>query len=139
MTGVEAVSNGVGAFKAPTVRYAHRTLAAICATLGLLLLGIAYLAHAYGLMAMDQTKDDYQSVVSQLVGAVWGGAGSTTSRSPACWPCWRCPPTPASSAFPGCAGRWRATATCPRRSPIPGRRLVYTAGILFLAPARACC
>ncbi len=45
MTGVEAVSNGVGAFKEPTVRYAHRTLFAIVAVLGLLLAGIAYPAH----------------------------------------------------------------------------------------------
>ena len=72
MTGVEAVSNGVSAFKDPTVKYAHRTLAAICVVLGLLLLGIAYLARTYGVIAMDQTKDGYQSVLSQLVGAVWG-------------------------------------------------------------------
>ena len=72
MTGVEAVSNGVGAFKDPAVKHAHRTLAAICGALGLLLLGIAYLAHAYGIQAMDQTADDYQSVVSQLIAAVWG-------------------------------------------------------------------
>src|SRR4051794_36688869 len=30
MTGVEAVSNGVGAFREPRVRHAHGTLAAIC-------------------------------------------------------------------------------------------------------------
>ena len=39
MTGVEAVSNGVGAFKEPTIKYAHRTLSIICGVLGLLLLG----------------------------------------------------------------------------------------------------
>jgi amino acid transporter len=72
MTGVEAVSNGVSAFKEPTVKYAHRTLAAICAVLGLLLLGIAYLAQAYGVVATDQAQDGYQSVISQLVGAAWG-------------------------------------------------------------------
>src|SRR4051794_16715929 len=62
MTGVEAVSNGVSAFKEPAVKYAHRTLSAICVVLGLLLLGIAYLAHSYGVTAMDQTQDNYQSV-----------------------------------------------------------------------------
>ena len=70
MTGVEVVSNGVGAFKEPTVKYVHRTLSAICGVLGLLLLGIAYLTRSYGVMGMDQTADDYQSVISQLTGAV---------------------------------------------------------------------
>ena len=37
MTGVEAVSNGVSAFREPTVRHAHRTLAAIVLILGVLL------------------------------------------------------------------------------------------------------
>ena len=134
MTGVEAVSNGVSAFKDPTVNYAHRTLAAIVVVLGLLLLGIAYLARSYGVMAMDQTKEGYQSVLSQLVGCCLGArlALLRHDRQP-CWPCCACRPTPASSASRGCAGRWPATATCPRRSRFPGRRLVYTVGVLFLA------
>ena len=40
--------------------------------LGLLLLGIAYVARAYGVMAMDETQDGYQSVLSQIVAAVYG-------------------------------------------------------------------
>ncbi|MBV9862240.1 MAG: APC family permease, partial [Alphaproteobacteria bacterium] len=64
MTGVEAVSNGVSAFREPPVTHAHRTLTAIVFILGLLLAGIAFLAHAYGIGAMDQTKPDYQSVLS---------------------------------------------------------------------------
>jgi hypothetical protein len=69
MTGVEAVSNGVGAFREPRVKYAHRTLTAIVAILATLLGGIAYLASAYGIGAMDQTQEGYQSVLSQLAGA----------------------------------------------------------------------
>ena len=57
MTGVEAVSNGVGEFKDPAVRHAHRTLAAICAVLGTLLFGIAALAHAYGVSAMGPDRE----------------------------------------------------------------------------------
>ena len=72
MTGVEAISNGVNAFREPRVRHAHGTLAAIVIILGLLLLGIAHVAQAYGVMAMDQTREGYQSVLSQLVGAVYG-------------------------------------------------------------------
>ena len=72
MTGVEAISNGVDAFREPCVTNARRTLAAIVTTLGILLAGIAYLAMSYGIMAMDQTQSGYQSVLSQLVGAVAG-------------------------------------------------------------------
>ena len=72
MTGVEAVSNGVSAFREPKVRHAHGTLVAIVVILGLLLLGIAHVAQAYGVMAMDQSKPGYQSVLSQLVGAICG-------------------------------------------------------------------
>ena len=72
MTGVEAVSNGVSAFKAPVIHQAHKTLAVICLVLGLLLAGIAIVAHSYGLSAMDQTKPDYQSVLSQLTAAIAG-------------------------------------------------------------------
>jgi amino acid transporter len=72
VTGVEAVSNGVSAFREPRVRHAHGTLLAIIVILGLLLLGIAHAAQAYGVMVMDETKPGYQSVLSQLVGAVYG-------------------------------------------------------------------
>src|SRR5580658_7604766 len=47
MTGVEAVSNGVSAFREPTVPNAHRTLTVIVGTLGIFLVGIAYLARTY--------------------------------------------------------------------------------------------
>jgi len=72
MTGVEAVSNGVGAFREPAVRNARRTLAAIIAILAALLLGIAYLCRAYGIVATDPGKPGYESVLSQVVAAVAG-------------------------------------------------------------------
>src|SRR5205085_9348083 len=54
MTGVEAVSNGVTAFKEPPVRHARLTLTVIVAVLAMLLGGIAYLARAYHVGAMNQ-------------------------------------------------------------------------------------
>jgi amino acid transporter len=53
MTGVEAVSNGVSAFREPSVKYARRTLTAIIAILAVLLAGIAYLCRAYGIGATE--------------------------------------------------------------------------------------
>jgi amino acid transporter len=72
MTGVEAVSNGVPAFKSPGVKNAQKTLTAIVIILALLLFGIAYLAHAYGIGAMHQEQSGYQSVLSLLIAAVFG-------------------------------------------------------------------
>ena len=56
MTGVEAVSNGVAAFREPAVRYARRTLTAIIVLLAVMLLGIAALCRAYGVAATEPDK-----------------------------------------------------------------------------------
>ena len=71
MTGVEAVSNGVKAFREPTARNAQRTLTVIIVILMVLLLGIAYLATAYGLSATNPERN-YESVLSMLLRAVAG-------------------------------------------------------------------
>jgi amino acid transporter len=72
MTGVEAVSNGVPLFREPTVRHAERTLTVIIAVLVALLGGIALLSRAYGIGATEPGADGYESVLSQLTGAVTG-------------------------------------------------------------------
>ncbi|MGH9431699.1 MAG: APC family permease [Terriglobia bacterium] len=72
MTGVEAVSNGVRAFSRPVVKTAQRTLTAIIALLIVFLAGIAYLARAYHIAATYPSGPGYQSVLSQLIGAVAG-------------------------------------------------------------------
>jgi amino acid transporter len=72
MTGVEAVSNGVMAFGEPRVKTAQRTLTVIIAILIVLLLGVAYLSRAYGITATDPGAPGYQSILSMLVGAVFG-------------------------------------------------------------------
>jgi amino acid transporter len=72
MTGVEAVSNGVPVFKAPTIKNAQRTLTTIIVILVGLLAGIAYLCSAYGIGATVPGSAGYQSVLSQLTGAVLG-------------------------------------------------------------------
>ncbi len=137
MTGVEAVSNGVGAFKEPRTTHAHRTLAAIVIVLGALLFGIAALARAYGVGAMDQTQDGYQSVLSQLVSAVYGRGwlyyviiGSVLAVL--------CLSANTSFVgFPRLCRQVAADAFLPKAFAMPGRRLVYTAGILFLAAGAA--
>lgn len=72
MTGVEAVSNGVRAFRDPAVKSAQRTLSAIIGILILMLAGIAWLARVYHIGATDPGLPGYQSLLSQLIVAVAG-------------------------------------------------------------------
>ncbi len=75
MTGVEAVSNGVQIFREPVTKTAQRTLTAIIVLLMIMLIGIAYLVNAYRIGATEPGQMGYESVVSQMVGAVAGKGG----------------------------------------------------------------
>jgi amino acid transporter len=133
MTGVEAVSNGVSAFREPVVPRAHRTLGAICAILGLLLAGITYVVRAYGISAMDQTQSGYQSVLSQLAGAVVGH-GAFYYIALASVLCVLC--LSANTSFVDFPRVCRLVAEddfLPRPLAVVGRRLVFSVGILYLA------
>ena len=72
MTGVEAVSNGVMAFREPRAKKAQVTLTVIIMILIVLLFGTAWLAKSYHIMAMDPEAGGYQSLLSLLVTAVFG-------------------------------------------------------------------
>jgi amino acid transporter len=72
MTGVEAVSNGVTAFREPRAKNANRALSVIISILMVLLLGLSYVAKVYHVTAMDPVATDYQSVLSIEVAAVFG-------------------------------------------------------------------
>jgi amino acid transporter len=72
MTGVEAVSNGVMAFREPTRNNAKTTLTVVIVLLAILLIGIALLCRAYGIGATDPLGEHYESVLSMLTRAVMG-------------------------------------------------------------------
>jgi amino acid transporter len=72
MTGVEAVSNGVTAFREPRAKTAKTTLTIIIAILIVLLAGIALLCRVYGVGAVAPGSPHYQSVLSELTAAVMG-------------------------------------------------------------------
>ena len=132
MTGVEAVSDGVNAFREPVVREAHRTLTTICLALGLLLVGIALVAHGFGIGAMDQTKAGYQSVLSQLVGAV-AGRGVLYQVAMISLLAVLC--LSANTSFVGFPLVCRLVALddyLPRTFAQSDRRLVYSVGVVFL-------
>jgi amino acid transporter len=132
MTGVEAVSNGVTAFREPQVKNAQRTLTAIVAILACLLAGIAYLSRAYRIGAMDQTRPEYQSVLSQLVSAVMG-RGIVYYVAIGSLLCVLA--LSANTSFVGFPRLCRLIASdhyLPHAFTIVGRRLVYSVGIVFL-------
>ena len=70
MTGVEAVSNGVPAFKPPESTNAAATLIIMAALSITMFLGITLLAQAYQIL-----PSEHETVVSQLARGVFGGRG----------------------------------------------------------------
>jgi amino acid transporter len=133
MTGVEAVSNGIRAFREPAVQNARRTLTVIIVTLAVLLAGIALLCHAYHIGATEPGQEGYQSVLSQVTAAVVGRgfAYYVTIGSVIC--------VLALSANTGFADFPRLCRAIAADSYLPhgfahrGRRLVYSQGIVVLA------
>lgn len=133
MTGVEAVSNGVRAFREPVVSTARRTLTVIIVLLMILLAGIAYLVRAYDIHATDPGQPRYQSVLSLLLAAVSGrGVFYYVSMASILLVL----ALSANTAFADFPRLCRAIAQnnyLPHSFAMRGRRLVYTQGILVLA------
>jgi amino acid transporter len=72
MTGVEAISNGVPAFKPPESDNARATLTWMAGILGVMFLGIGILAHHYGIVPDDPTVRGAQTVLSKIAHAAFG-------------------------------------------------------------------
>jgi amino acid transporter len=133
MTGVEAVSNGIGALREPRVREGHRTLALICGILGLLLAGIAFLSHSYHIGAMDQTRAGYRSVLAQLADAVIGHGPFYYVAIGSVLAVLALSANTSFVGFPLLCRRVAADGFLPKSFAVAGHRLVYSVGITFLA------
>ncbi len=132
MTGVEAVSNGMTAFRDPSVIYGHRTLSAIVLTLGVLLAGIAYLVQAFGIGAMDQNQADYRSVLSQLAAAAVGQGVLYYIMIGSLLCVLTLSATTSFIDFPRLCRMVAEDGFLPRPFAIAGRRLVFSVGIIYL-------
>jgi hypothetical protein len=133
MTGVEAVSNGMSAFHEPRVRHGHRTLTGIVVILALLLAGIAYLAQAYGIGAMDQTQPGYRSVLSQLASAVVGNGWFYFVAIGSVLAVLALSANTSFVDFPRLCRMVAADGFLPKPFAVAGHRLVFSIGILYLA------
>ena len=132
MTGVEAVSNGVTIFAKPIVANAQKTLTAIVLILLVLLAGIAFLCHAYGIAAMDEASPGYQSVVSLLLNAVVGHGAAYFVTLSSVLAVLILSANTSYAGFPRLCRLVAMDGYLPHVFALIGRRLVYTVGILFL-------
>lgn len=73
MTGVEAISNGVPAFKAPESHNASRTLVWMIGMLVTLYLGATYLAWRFGIAPIEPTNPHYVTLISQIAALLFVG------------------------------------------------------------------
>jgi amino acid transporter len=131
LTGVEAIANGVPAFKPPEPRNAANTMIAMAVLLGVIFVGVSVVALAYGVVP---SVGGYPSVVSLVAGAVYGPdsplqivfliatmlilfLAANTSYN----------------AFPRLAALLAVDGYMPRQFAFRGDRLAYSWGIVLLA------
>jgi len=138
MTGVEAISNGVPAFKPPEWRNARTTLMWMGAILGTMFLGISLLAtHLH--TVPDPTEK--QTVLAEIGRAIYG----TTSLGHVAFYVLQIATTlilvlaanTAFADFPRLANFHAGDNFLPRQFTTRGHRLVFSNGIIALATAAA--
>ncbi|MBI2882551.1 MAG: APC family permease [Candidatus Methylomirabilis oxyfera] len=129
VTGVEAISNGITAFKEPKSRNAGITLIWMAAILGTLFLSITFLAVKIGALPSEE-----ETVVSQLARTAFQGqgllylatiAGTTLILIMAA--------NTAFADFPRLSALQAGDGFLPRQLTYRGSRLVYSRGIVALA------
>ena len=137
MTGVEAVSNGVKAFREPTAENARRTLGVIIALLIVMLAGIAYLVKVYGIAATDPGAPGYQSVLSMLVAAVAGKGLFYYATIGSILLVLALSANTAFADFPRLCKIVSQDGFLPRSFGARGRRLIYSQGVYVLVALSA--
>ena len=133
LTGVEAVSNGVKAFREPAVKNAQRTLTVIIVLLAVILAGISYLVKVYGIAATDPGRPGYQSLLSMLTAAVFGKGLFYYLTIASILLVLSLSANTAFADFPRLCRAIAQNDYLPHAFGYRGRRLVYTYGIVVLA------
>lgn len=131
LTGIEAISNGITAFKEPKSRNAAMTLTAMAAILVSLFLGITFLAHQTQAIPSHE-----ETIISQIARTVFGDgnilyllviAGTALILLMAA--------NTSYAGFPRLAALQAADGYLPRQLTYRGGRLVFSWGIVTLALA----
>ncbi len=129
VTGVEAISNGITAFKEPRSKNAGTTLLWMAGILGSMLLGITYLA-----VKMGTVPAESETVISQIIRTVYGGQGviyllTITSTTVILIMA----ANTAFADFPRLGALHAGDGFLPRQLTSKGSRLVFDRGIITLA------
>jgi hypothetical protein len=130
LTGVEAISNGVSAFRRPEAANAKRTLMVMAAIMGSLFLGVTYLAVQLEARPFDS---GYPTVISQIARQVLGGGPAFILVQAATLLILVLAANTSFSGFPLLASFAAGDALLPRQLRKRGHRLVYSNGILALS------
>jgi len=133
LTGIEAISNGVKAFEEPSEVTASRTMVLMGSILGVIFIGLTYLALSYQIIPVEG-----DTVVSQVARAVF--SGQTPLYYVVQWSTMTILMLAANTSFggfPRLAMLLARDGYLPRQLTNVGDRLVYSNGIVLLA-AMAC-
>ena len=129
LTGVEAISNGITAFKEPRSRNAGITLIWMSIILGTLFLSISYLT---GKIAGVYSEDE--TIISQLTRTIFDGRGSMyLATITATTVILLMAANTAFADFPRLSALAAADGFLPRQLTFRGSRLVYSNGIVTLS------
>jgi hypothetical protein len=129
LTGVEAISNGITAFKEPRSRNAGITLIWMSVILGSFFLGISYLTGRISAVFSEQ-----ETIISQLARTVFDGRGILYIST--IWATTVVLIMAANTAFadfPRLGALHAGDGFLPRQLTFRGSRLVYSNGIITLA------
>jgi amino acid transporter len=128
ITGVEAVSNGVPAFKPPEWKNARTTLTVMGALVATMFLGLSWLAGVAGAI-----PSDHESVVSQIGRAVFGLGPLYYILQLATTGLLILAANTSFADFPRLSSILARDAYMPSRFAFRGERLAFSAGIVVLA------
>jgi amino acid transporter len=129
LTGVEAISNGITAFKEPRSKNAGVTLVWMSLILGSLFLGISYLTKEIGAIPSES-----ETVISQLARTVFAGRGTLyLMLIGATTVILIMAANTAFADFPRLGALVAKDGFLPRQLNYRGSRLVYSRGIIALA------
>jgi len=128
MTGTEAISNGISAFKPPAQRNAATTLGWMAAILAAFFIGTSYLARHYGVMPTTE-----ETVLSQLGRHVFGTNAAYYLLQYATFALLVLAANTAFADFPRLSGILANDRFMPRQFSARGDRLAFSNGIIVLA------
>jgi amino acid transporter len=134
LTGTEAIATGVPAFKPPESRNAASTLMVMAIILGVLFVGITYLATSFAIYPVEEPK---QTVIAQVARHVYGDTvGFYLFQAFTALLLFLAANT-SFAAFPRLAAVLAEDGFIPRQFSFRGDRLAFSTGILLLGVVAA--